>query len=87
MVCNISYKIRKNFVQYIGKNSLYFYILQEFTFVVAHKMLFFIDLSVITFKYVHTIMVNVIGEALICISLKGKDKLIRLKEDTNEKAI
>lgn len=87
MVCNISYKLRKTFIQYIGQNSLYFYILQEFTFVVANKMLFFIDLSIVVFKYIHTIMVNAVGEALIWGILKGKDKLIRLKEETNEKAI
>ena len=29
-------------------------------------------------------MVNAVGEALIWVILKGKDKLIRLKEETKE---
>ena len=82
MICKLSYKINNSVLSYIGRNSLYFYILQEFTFSFATKILPFMSSTIIILRYISMVGVNIIGEAMVYIILKCKDKVKLLEKST-----
>ena len=77
---NLSYKINNSVLSYIGRNSLYFYILQEFTFSFATKILPFMSSTIIILRYISMVGVNIIGETMVYIILKCKDKVKLLEK-------
>lgn len=81
MICNICYRFNNMVLSYIGKNSLHFYFLQEFTFVFAQKILFWLNKGGIIFQWIYIIALNIVGEMLILLLLKVKDILYNTREE------